>query len=66
MSKREAQYRGYMIEVQRNGAGWNVWVCPLRPELPIMRTNSFHAPAASNDREAIAEAVQRIEQMLSR
>ena len=64
MAKREAEYRGYLIEVQRNGAGWNVWVHPLRPELPIMRKGSFHT-AVADDRQAVAEAVQRIEQLLS-
>ena len=64
MAKHEAEYRGYLIEVQRNSFVWNVWVHPLRPELPILRKGSFQT-AAADDRQAVAEAVQRIEQLLS-
>jgi hypothetical protein len=60
MTNREAQYRGYKIEVRRNGAGWNVWVHPSKPDLPIMRRGSFHTAVADGGK-AIAEAVQRID-----
>jgi hypothetical protein len=63
MGKREAQYCGYTIEVQRNRAGWNVWVCPSRPELPSRGQILSTRPRPP---KAIAEAVQRIEQLLSR
>jgi hypothetical protein len=64
MATREAEYRGYKIEVERNGAGWCIWVNPLQADLPIMQTSSFHSLSA-NDSQAIAEAVQRIDQLLT-
>ena len=63
MAKREAQYRGYKIEIQRNSAEWTVWVRPLTPELPIMQKTSFRT-VVPDEGKAIAEAVQRIDQLL--
>jgi hypothetical protein len=64
MAKHETHYRGYGIEVQRNGAGYNVWVRPLRPDLPIMWTNSFKT-GSGNEEQAVAEAVRRINRLLA-
>ena len=35
-SRRETEYRGYRIEMERRDLCWTVSVSPTRPELPIL------------------------------
>ena len=40
-SRRETEYRGYKIEMERRDLCWAVSVSPIRPELPILSRSSF-------------------------
>ena len=40
-SRRETEYRGYKIEMERRDLCWTVSVSPTRPELPILSRSSF-------------------------
>jgi hypothetical protein len=64
MAKREAQYRGYKIEVEGRGQEWRVSVTPTRPELPILREHSFKTEGSTSSEGAIAVAVHRIDKVL--
>ena len=63
--KREADYRGYKIKMQRRDLCWIVSVSPTRPELPILERYSFPTFTQSA-REAIAQAKRRVDRVLSR
>ena len=64
MAKRETQYRGYKIEVERKGRDWRVSVSPTRPELPILQQPSFQTLVPSWE-GAVDEAKRRIDRALS-
>jgi hypothetical protein len=64
MSQREAQYRGYTINVEPRGCDWHVSVCPLRQDLPILVHHSF-TEAISTWNNAVSEAVREIDRVFS-
>ena len=41
ISRRETEYRGYKIKMERRDLCWAVSVSPTRPELPILSRTSF-------------------------
>ena len=57
-SRRETEYRGYKIEMERRDLCWAVNVSPTRPELPILSRSSFPTITQS-ERAAIAQARRR-------
>ena len=59
MAKRETQYRGYKIEVERRGRDWQIRVSPTHPELPILHQHSFQTLVPSWE-GAVDEAKRRI------
>ena len=63
MAKRETQYRGYKIEVERRGRDWRISASPTRPELPILHEHSFQALIPSWE-GAVDEAKRRIDRIL--
>lgn len=64
MSHRDAVYRGYTIRAEARGRRWDVSVSPMRPDLPIIFTQSFTAPI-SDWENVIGEAVRRIDRVLA-
>jgi hypothetical protein len=64
MSKREAQYRGYNIEVERRGREFRISITPGRPELPVLHGQAL-SPLVPTWEGAFAEAQRRIDQALS-
>ena len=59
------EYRGYKIELRRDGQTWHVTVHPTRPDLPIMRQFSF-LPEPFPEGAALAEAKRRVDRLLAR
>ena len=55
-----AHYRGYMIEGEKERAGWLVHVSPERPELPILQHADFRVSGKAWA-QAVSEAVAQIE-----
>ena len=64
MAKRETQYRGYQIDVERRGRDWQIRVSPTRSELPILQQHSFQTLVPSWE-GAVDEAKRRIDRLLS-
>jgi hypothetical protein len=62
-SRRETEYRGYKIEMERRDLCWTVSVSPTRPELPILSRSSFPTITQS-ERAALAQAQRRVDRAL--
>jgi hypothetical protein len=62
-NRRESEYRGYKIEMERRDLCWTVRVSPTRPELPILSRSSFPTITQS-ERGALAQARQRVDRVL--
>jgi hypothetical protein len=62
-SRRESEYRGYRIEMERRDLCWTVSVSPTRPELPILFRSSFPTITQS-ERAALAQAQRRVDRAL--
>ena len=45
-SRRETEYRGYKIEMERRDLCWFLRVSPIRPELPILSRSGGGVVAA--------------------
>ena len=62
-SRREIEYRGYKIEMERRDLCWVLSVSPLRPELPILSRSSF--PTITQfERAAMRQARGRVDRAL--
>jgi hypothetical protein len=57
-------YRGYMVEVINEPAGWQVGIHPMRPDLPILTNRQFAVEAGSKD-EVLSVGCRRIDGLLS-
>jgi hypothetical protein len=64
-SRREAEYRGYKVKMERRDLCWAVRVSPTRSDLPILSRYSFRT-LRSAKRAAMAQAKQRIDYALGR
>ena len=64
-SRRETEYRGYKIEMERRDLCWVLSVSPIRPELPILSRPSFPTITQS-ERAAMAQARQRVDRALAK
>ena len=62
---READYRGYKIEMERPGLCWTVKVLPTHPNLPVLSHASFRTITQS-ERAAMAQAQRRVDRVLGR
>jgi hypothetical protein len=58
--RREVEYRGYEIKMERRALGWVVTISPMRPELPILNRCSFRILMQS-ERAVMAQARQRVD-----
>jgi hypothetical protein len=66
MTTREtSRYRGYDIVLKRQWSSWCVSVYPTRADLPILLRSTL-STLASRKAEAVAEAKQTIDRILSR
>jgi hypothetical protein len=63
--RREAEYRGYKIKMERRDLCWTVRVSPIRPDLPILSHHSFRTITQS-ERAAMAQARRRVDYALGR
>ena len=59
------KYRGYEIVPQRQWSQWCVSVYATRADLPLLSTSTLRTLAPRKE-EAVAEAKQRIDRILSR
>jgi len=57
-------YRGYMLELINEPAGWQVGIHPMRPDLPILARRQFAVDAGSKD-EVLSVGCRRIDGLLS-
>jgi hypothetical protein len=57
-------YRGYMVEVINEPAGWQVGIHPMRPDLPSLTNRQFAVEAGSKD-EVLSVGCRRIDGLLS-
>jgi len=62
-SRRETEYRGYKIEMERRDLCWVLSVSPLRLELPILSRSSFPTITQS-ERAAMTQARRRVDRAL--
>jgi len=61
--RREAEYRGYTIKMERRDLCWFVRVLPTRPELPTLDRHSFQTITQS-ERSAMSQAKRRVDHAL--
>jgi hypothetical protein len=61
--RRETEYRGYKIKMERRDLCWAMAVSPTRPDLPIISRHQIKTITQS-ERVAIAQAKQRIDHAL--
>jgi hypothetical protein len=61
--RREAEYRGYKIKMERRDLCWTVSVSPTHPDLPNLSRYSFRTITQSA-RAAMAQAKQRVDRAL--
>jgi len=60
----EAEYRGYKIVLEPDGAGWRVWL--VNTALPIVGNSWFRtSPSTKTEDKALAEAKRVIDETLS-
>ena len=59
------RYRGYQIEPRREWSNWCVSVYPTRPDLPILRQSTFLHTLMPRKDDAVTEAKQNIDRILS-
>ena len=64
-TQKPADYRGYDIVPKRQWSSWCVGVYPTRADLPLL-TRSTLRTLASRKEDAVAEAKQSIDRVLSR
>jgi hypothetical protein len=62
--RRQAQYRGYGIEMERRDLCWLVRMKPNSPELPKVEQRSFKT-ATQSPREALKQAKQKVDRVLA-
>lgn len=56
------RYRGYILQGKATHPGWEIFIRPSRPDVPILRRGDVHALTLY---EAIAQAETRIDRLLS-
>lgn len=56
------RYRGYILQGKATRPGWDIFIRPSRPDVPILSRGNVHAPTLH---EAIAQAETRIDCLLS-
>jgi hypothetical protein len=64
-SRREAEYRGYKIKMERRDLCWAFRLSPTRSDLPILSRYSFQTITQS-ERAAMAQAKKRVDRALGR
>jgi hypothetical protein len=62
-SRRETDYRGYKIKMERRDLCWALAVSPTRPDLPIISRQAIKTITQS-ERVAMAQAKRRIDRAL--
>jgi hypothetical protein len=59
------EYRGYEIQLVREGRIWVVTIHPTRPDLPILRQFRFR-PEPFPEGALLKEAKRRVDRLLAR
>jgi hypothetical protein len=62
-TRRETDYRGYKIKMERRDLCWAVAMSPARPDLPIISRHPIKTITQS-ERVALAQAKRRIDRAL--
>lgn len=64
MGSHTYRYRGYEIVPRRQYASWSVGVCATRADIPLLSRSTLKG-LMPNEEEAVAEAKQSIDHILS-